>query len=406
MHLVQEAESIIIAQIQPLKETEIVCLEQAFERILAQDIRSDLDFPYWDNSAMDGYAVRYEDVKNTNPENPITLDIIAEIPAGKAPETTLNRGQAARIFTGAMLPAGSDTIIMQENTDKKGDRVVILSPPEKPQAFVRQRGSFYKAGNLLLNAGIAIKAPEMAILATAQANQLQVFRRPKVAIFSTGDELINPHQTLQKGQIIDSNRYALTALISNLGAIPMPLGIVKDNRDSLRNTITNALNSSDLVVSTGGVSVGDYDYIEAILAELGGEILIRSVAMQPGKPLTVATFPNGCVYFGIPGNPVSALVSCWRFLQMAIKKLSGLTDYENKILQVITSDPLKSKGQREVYLWGKIEIINGIYQFQLAPGQHNSANLINLAATNALAIIPVGVTSRAAGETVEVMIVS
>jgi molybdopterin molybdotransferase len=405
MHSVKEAESIIIEQIQPLTETEIVCLEQAFDRILAQDIRSDLDFPYWDNSAMDGYAVRYEDVKNTNSENPVILDIIAEIPAGKSPEITINSGQTARIFTGAMLPAGSDTIIMQENTDKKGDRVAILSPPETPQAFVRQRGSFYQAGNCLLKAGIAIKAPEMAILATAQANQLQVFRRPKVAIFSTGDELINPQQILEKGQIIDSNRYALTAFVSSLGAIPIPLGIIKDNRDSLRHTINNAVNSSDLVLSTGGVSVGDYDYIEEILAELGGEILIRSIAIQPGKPLTVATFSNGCLYFGIPGNPVSALVSCWRFVQMAIKKLSGLTDYKHKILQVITRDTLKSKGQREVYLWGKITIINGVYQFQLAAGQHNSANLINLAATNALAIIPPSVTTIKAGEMVEVMIV-
>jgi molybdopterin molybdotransferase len=405
MHSVKEAESIILTQIQPLQETEIVSLETALGRILAEDIQSDLDFPYWDNSAMDGYAVRYEDVKKTNSENPVTLEIIEEIPAGKAPEKIIQPGQTARIFTGAMLPAGSDTIIMQENTNKKGERVAILFPPENPGTFVRQRGTFYQAGNILLKAGIAVNCAEMAVLATAQATQLRVFRRPQVAIFSTGDELINPDETLEKGQIIDSNRYALTAFISSLGAMPMSLGIIKDNPDILRETITKAINSSDIVLSTGGVSVGDYDYIEGILEELGGKIAIRSVAIQPGKPLTVATFPNGCVYFGIPGNPVSALVSCWRFVQMAIKKLSGLTDYNNKFLQVITRNPLKSKGQREVYLWGKIEIIDGFYQFQLAQGQHNSANLINLAGTNALAIIPQGKTTIQAGEMVQVMIV-
>jgi molybdopterin molybdotransferase len=406
MYSVKEAELIILAQIQPLKETEIVSLEQSFGRILAEDISSDLDFPYWDNSAMDGYAVRYEDVKDTNPDNPVTLEIIAEIPAGKAPEKTINPRQTARIFTGAMLPAGSDTIIMQENTQKKDNQVTIFSPPEKPRAFVRQRGTFYQAGNTLLKAGITINPPEMAILATAQATQFRVFRRPKVAIFSTGDELINPDETLEKGQIVDSNRYALTAFVSSLGAIPIPFGIIKDNPNDLRNTIKNAINSSDIVLSTGGVSVGDYDYIEGILAELGGEIQISSVAIQPGKPLTIATFPNGCVYFGIPGNPVSALVSCWRFVQITLKKLSGLADYENKFLKVITHDTLKSKGQREVYLWGKIEIVDGIYEFKLASGQHNSANLINLGGTNALAIIPQGTTIIQAGDWLEVMLVS
>ena len=406
MYSVKEAESIILTQIQPRQETEKVSLEAAFGRILAEDISSDLDFPYWDNSAMDGYAVRYEDVKDINPENPVTLKIIAEIPAGQAPEIIIQPGETARIFTGAMLPAGSDTIIMQENTQKQGERVAILIPPEKIGFFVRQRGTFYRAGNPLLKAGIALNSPEMAVLATAQATELTVFSRPQVAIFSTGDELINPDETLQKGQIIDSNRYALTAFITSLGAIPRPLGIIKDNPELLRETIRKAINSSAIVLSTGGVSVGDYDYIEGILGELGGKILIGSVAIQPGKPLTFATFPNGCIYFGIPGNPVSALVSCWRFVQMAIKKLSGLTDYQNKFLRVITRDTLKSQGQREVYLWGKIEIIEGVYQFQLASGQHNSANLINLAGTNALAIIPQGKTTIQAGETVEVMIVS
>lgn len=406
MYSVKEAESIILTQIQPRQETEKVSLEAAFGRILAEDISSDLDFPYWDNSAMDGYAVRYEDVKDTNPENPVTLKIIAEIPAGKVPEKIIQPGETARIFTGAMLPAGSDTIIMQENTQKQGERVAILIPPEKIGLFVRQCGTFYQAGNTLLKAGIAINSPEIAVLATAQATELTVFSRPQVAIFSTGDELINPDETLQKGQIIDSNRYALTAFVASLGAIPRPLGIIKDNPDLLRETIRKAINSSAIVLSTGGVSVGDYDYIEGILGELGGKILIGSVAIQPGKPLTFATFPNGCIYFGIPGNPVSALVSCWRFVQMAIKKLSGLTDYQNKFLRVVTRDTLQSKGQREVYLWGKIEIIEGVYQFQLASGQHNSANLINLTGTNALAIIPQGKTTIQAGKTVEVMIVS
>jgi molybdopterin molybdotransferase len=160
-----------------------------------------------------------------------------------------------------------------------------------------------------------------------------------------------------------------------------------------------------MVLSTGGVSVGEYDYVEDLLEELGGKILIRSVAIQPGKPLTFAVFSNGCLYFGIPGNPVSALVCCWRFVRSAIEKLSGRSDYQLKFLTAKTRDTLQSKGQREVYFWGQGEIVNGSYEFQLARGLYNSANLMNLAGTNALAVLPRGRSIAREGETVEIILV-
>lgn len=401
-----EAESIILNLVQPLQETETIALKNANGRILAQTVQSELDFPYWDNSAMDGYAVQYEDVKNCSQDHPTILEIIEDIPAGKKPQKTLQSRQASRIFTGAMLPESADTIVIQENTQRKDDQVVIFSPPKQAQ-FVRHRGTFYQAGEALLQPGIKIKAPEIAVLATAQCTQLTVYRRPRVAIFSTGDELITPDQTLQTGQIIDSNQYALMALIESWGGLPIFLGIVPDQPKLLKETMQQAIITFDLVLSTGGVSVGDYDYVEKLLEELGGIISIRSVAVKPGKPLTVAKFTNNCLYFGIPGNPVSALVSCWRFVHPAFKKLSGLShNWTPNFIKVVTTETLRSDGKRETYCWGQLELVDSVYQFRLAKGSQNSANLINLALTNALAIIPIGTTSINAGEIVEVMQVS
>jgi len=404
---VQEAERVILDLVKVLdsqKDTEIVDLEVANGRILAQTVAGKLDFPHWDNSAMDGYAVRYEDVKNSSEADPVTLQIVTEIAAGDRPNTDLKPGQTARIFTGAMLPQGADTIVMQENTERSGDQVTILETPEL-QKFVRHKGAFYQAGTPLLEAGTKIGAAEIAVLATAQCTQLKVHRRPRVAILSTGDELVTPEQSLQPGQIVDSNQYALASFVANNGGIPLKLGIVRDQPEALKKAIALAINSADIVLSTGGVSVGDYDYVDRILAELGGTLHIRSVAVKPGKPLTVATFDNNCLYFGIPGNPVSALVSCWRFVQPALKKLSGHTNYQPRFVNATTRHDLRAGGTRETYLWGQLHLVNGKYEFTLAGGSHSSGNLINLAQTNGLAIVPVGQKLITVEEEIQVMLI-
>jgi molybdopterin molybdotransferase len=337
---VNEAEAIILDLVPVLnvnQDSEIVSLDMAYGRILATSITSQLDFPHWDNSAMDGYAVRYQDVQNCSLEQPVTLEIVTEIAAGDRPKTPIKSGQTARIFTGAMLPEGADTIVIQENTQKEGNTVKILAAPEY-QEFVRHKGAFYQAGKPLLEEGVKIGAAEIAVLATAQCTQLSVYRHPRVAILSTGDELVTPEQPLQPGQIVDSNQYALASFVTSNGGIPIKLGIVPDRPELLKEAIAQAISSADIVLSTGGVSVGDYDYVDRILTELGGTLHIRSVAVKPGKPLTVATFDNNnCLYFGIPGNPVSALVSCWRFVQPALKKLSGQKDYQPRYVLLLVT---------------------------------------------------------------------
>ena len=427
---VNQAEQLILNLVQPLdvgQDGETLNLLDASGRILAEPITSSLDFPHWDNSAMDGYAVRYADVQGCAAETPVTLTIVEEIPAGYQPQKTIQPGQAARILTGSVMPSGADTIVIQEETQREGDRVTIFATPQ-PHAFVRDRGAYYQAGNPLLPAGLRLQAAEIAVLAAAQCAQVKVYRRPKVAILSTGSELVAIDQPLQPGQIVDSNQYALAALVAQAGAEPLLLGRVPDQPKALRAAIQEAIAVADMVLSSGGVSVGDYDYVDEILAALGATIHIRAVAIKPGKPLTVATFdrignteqevgneiispdsktptPNSRVlYFGLPGNPVSALVTCWRFGLPALRKLSGLpTPWEPEFVSARSLNTLKSDGKRESYLWGKLWLVNGEYEFEPAIGSYSSGNLINLAGTSGLAVVPVGETQILAGDRVQVL---
>ena len=416
---VNQAEQLILNLIQPLdsgQDGETLSLLNASGRILAAPITSSLDFPHWDNSAMDGYAVRYADVQGCAAESPVTLTIVEEIPAGYQPQKTIQPGQAARILTGSVMPSGADTIVIQEETQREGDRVTIFGTPQ-PHAFVRDRGAYYQAGNPLLPAGLRLQAAEIAVLAAAQCAQVKVYRRPKVAILSTGSELVAIDQPLQPGQIVDSNQYALAALVAQAGAEPVLLGRVPDQPEALKAAIQQAIAIADMVLSSGGVSVGDYDYVDQILAALGATIHIRAVAIKPGKPLTVATFDQEknienntlsakkhLAYFGLPGNPVSALVTCWRFVLPALRKLSGLpAPWEPEFVSARSLNTLKSDGKRESYLWGKLRLVNGEYEFELAIGTNSSGNLINLAGTSGLAVVPVGKTQILAGDRVQVL---
>ncbi|HEY9909481.1 MAG TPA: gephyrin-like molybdotransferase Glp [Thermosynechococcaceae cyanobacterium] len=405
---VEQAEQIILDLVQPFdldRDSETLDLLESLDRVLAQPVVSELDFPHWDNSAMDGYAVRSEDVQNSSAEAPIVLKIVEEIPAGSSPQKSIAPGQAARILTGSVMPPGADTVVMQENTQRSGDRVSILVAPQ-PQAFVRHRAAYYKAGATLLKPGLRLQAPEIAVLAAAQCTQVRVFRRPKVAILSTGNELVSLDRPLQPGQIVDSNQYALAALVRQLGAEPVLLGIVPDDRVALQRAMKQAIDQADVVLSTGGVSVGDYDHVEEILAALKAEIPIRAVAIKPGKPLTVATFST-TLFFGLPGNPVSALVTFWRFVQPALRKLSGLAhSWKPNFVTAKTRQELRSDGQRETYLWGKLHLVQGEYEFELATGGHSSGNLINLAGTSGLAVLAIGQTKISTEEKVRVLLTS
>ncbi|NJR68224.1 MAG: molybdopterin molybdotransferase MoeA [Synechococcales cyanobacterium CRU_2_2] len=439
---VAEAEAVLQSLVVPLataEDTERVALLESVGRILAAPIASPLDFPHWDNSAMDGYAVRYVDVAQAGSEASADaaclLEVIEAIAAGQVPQRSIASHQAARIFTGAMLPEGADTIVMQENTRVRGDRQVeVLQAPPQAGHFVRRRGEFHRVGDRLLSPGICLGPADIAVLAAAQCATVPVFRRPQVGILSTGDELVElfgalgagcePEPCLQPGQIIDSNRYALAALVQHSGAQPHLLGRIGDQPGALRAaiaaTLTGAIASVtatsspaqprplDLVISSGGVSVGDHDHVDAVLEALGATLHIRAVAVKPGKPLTVATLPRpqgpDLLYVGLPGNPVSALVSFWRFVQPALRRLGGAADWQPQFVQGKTLQSLQAGGQRETYVWGRWRWGAEGGEFAIAPGSHSSGNLVNLAQTNALAKIPIGIQTLAPGDLVEVLL--
>jgi molybdopterin molybdotransferase len=300
---------------------------------------------------------------------------------------------------------------MQEHTQRVQKNFVKIQITPTARSFIRQRGEYARTGDPLLAVGTVLNPPEIAILAATGCSQVDVFRRPRVAILSTGDELVLPSDSLKPGQIVDSNQYAIAAFVQQAGGIPICMGIVPDDRSKLTAAMSEAISAADFVISTGGVSVGDYDYVEAILAELGGDIQVRSVAIKPGKPLTVAKFggeqeDRTAIYFGLPGNPVSALVSCWRFVKLAMAKFSGLPEakYRSNWIEATAIEDLTADGKRETYIWGQLALINGRYQFSVAGGAQSSANLINLAGTNALAMLPIDATQIAAGSTVRVLV--
>ena len=404
-----DAEARILNQVTPITDVERVALSEAGERVLAKSIFATSPFPHWDNSAMDGYAVRFSDVAESNESSPTPLKIIGESAAGTTPTHSLNPGEASRIFTGAMLPSGADTVVMQEVCEQESGQIWIKQAPSQLGEFVRKQGAYCQPGQGLLGAGQRVGAAEMAILATSQILQVPVFRRPRVALFASGDELISPEMPLTPGKLVDSNTYAITQFLQTQGVKIIALGSIQDDRDALQQAMQTAITSADLVLSTGGVSVGDYDYIPELLMALGGKFIITKVAMKPGKPLKVATFPDHKLYIGIPGNPVSALVTCWRFVQPLLQKLAGLPPSQTlRWVNAQLTAPIRGAVSRETYIWGKLHWHHEGQPLTFAPatGIMASANLMNLAGTNGLAVVPQGVKEVTISEQVKILVVN
>lgn len=394
---VKNAESLILNLVSPIPDTETVSLEQSLGRILAIDITGEHDFPFWDNAAMDGYAVKFQDCHSSG-----SLTIANRIlAAGDSYPYSLKSGEAVAILTGAPLPLGADTVIMQEDVEAIGNQLYLKNKPECGQ-YIRHRGEFYQVNKTLLKAGIKINPPEIGILAAFGKRQLQVRRQPKVGIISTGNELQEISRTLNYGQIFDSNQYVLSALIKNCGGIPLKFGAVGDQLDLLSQTINLAIDECDLVISSGGASVGDRDLVKAALNNLQAHLQITSCRIKPGKPLKVATL-HGKLYIGLPGNPASAMVSFHRFIKGAIYKLSGANSnyWYPTFSKAVTTQDLHSDGRRETYLWGKLQS-NLYYQ---PASNHSSGNLVSWAEADCLAILKVYQTYVPALDTVEILMI-
>ena len=314
-----EAQEKIFEQIAPTQETETVSVKEALNRTLGEEIISPIDVPAYDNSAMDGYALQGDDL----PENgSATLEVIGSSFAGTPFDGAVQSGQAVRIMTGAKIPQGTDTVIMQEKAQRDGERVTFSSKDNhKSGENVRMAGEDMREGEAVLQPGKALGSAELGMIASLGYGEVAVKRRIKVAFFSTGDELCSAGEILGDGQIYDSNRYTVFSMLSNLGVELIDLGIIRDQRELIEQAFKEAAAQADVVITSGGVSVGEADFVKETLDKLG-EVNFWRIAMKPGKPLAFGKLDDAW-FFGLPGNPVSAMVTFLQFVRPAINHLSG-----------------------------------------------------------------------------------
>lgn len=394
---VRAAQERILQKIHPVGQTSVP-LDRAARRVLSEDTRAATDLPPFDNSAMDGFAVHSQDTSASR----VTLRVVADIAAGAAPTSSLAAGEAARIMTGAPLPPGADAVIPVEETDfiERGANIpapaqVTITRQTKSGENVRPRGSDVRAGQTVLVKGHQLRAQDLGLLAMLGIASVPVFNIPRVALLSSGDELLPVESTLTEGKIHDSNSYTLSAQIEESGAQVVRLGVAADERAAVENLLNMAAESSaDLIVTSAGVSVGAFDFIKEVV-ESRGSLNFWRVNMRPGKPLVFGEY-RGISLLGLPGNPVSAFVTFEVFVRPAIEKLSGLEPRPRRRTTVRLAEAVESDG-RESYL----RAVVGEDGSARLTGHQGSGNLFSLVQANALLIIPAEVKSRPAGQEVE-----
>ena len=404
---VAEARERILSHFKPVA-TETIPLPSSLQRVLAADIAAAHDLPLFDNSSMDGFAIRAADSSPAAADSRVTLRVVADIPAGVAPKAVITQGQAARIMTGAQLPDGADAVIPVEDTDFDSREAGTAAPETVSFARivragenVRPRGTDLKTGDIVLKKGRMLKPQDVGLLASLGAANVDVFKRPRVALLSSGDELLEVGAPLEPGKIHDSNSFTLAALVEDSGAEVIRLGVAKDTRESVKALFEAALNEkTDLILSSAGVSVGAFDYIKEVI-ESRGSLDFWRVNMRPGKPLAFGEY-RGVNFIGLPGNPVSAFVGFEVFVRAVIGKLNGRSDGGRLRVRVRCAEQVDSDG-RESYLRAVIHEENGVQVAKLT-GHQGSGNLLSLVQADALLIIPAGVKCVPAGQEVEALL--
>jgi molybdopterin molybdotransferase len=380
-------------------------LDRADGRVLSADLSAGTDLPPFDNSSVDGFALRVPDTAGAGSASPLTLTVVADIRAGDYSDVPLTPGQAARIMTGAALPPGADGVVMVEDTDFNVREPGTPAPPTvavrkelKSGENVRHRGDDLHQGDPVLKAGVRLRAQELGLLAMLGIAQAPVHRRPKVALLSSGDELLPVEAPLVPGKIHDSNSYILAAQAESAGVELVRLGVAGDTEADLRSRLEQAVSEkTDVILSSAGVSVGAFDYVKTVI-ESAGSLDFWQVNMRPGKPLAFGNY-HGIPFFGLPGNPVSAFVGFEVFVRPALEKLSGLAPRLRPRQKAILAEPVESDG-RESYLRAQVTDEAGRLSARLT-GHQGSGNIFSLVQANALLIVPSGVKSLPANSEIE-----
>jgi molybdenum cofactor synthesis domain-containing protein len=399
--MISVAEAVqIVRQQTPVLASETVQIEAAMGRVLAQDIVADSDLPPFDRSQMDGYAVRAEDVKSA----PVRLRIVGESAAGRGWHHKLEEGQAVRIMTGAPVPAGADSVQQVELAHELKDKTVVelLESVEVGRSIVKQ-GAEIRAGETILNAGTTINAAMMAVLAAFGYAKVEVFRRPRVGVLATGTELVPIDQKPGQDQIRDSNNYSIGAYAELAGAVVERLPLSGDETSLLKKQIMDAAERCDMIVTSGGVSMGVYDVTKSALKELDAEIFFERVALRPGKPTVFARLPNGTLVFGLPGNPVSVSVTFNLFARAALRAMQGATEPALKQETAALARSAKGTKERESYLPAQLTTNDDgeLIAFPLKWG--GSSDFVAFAVATALVIVPADVKTIEAGSLVNVL---
>jgi len=387
----------ILADVQAVEGSETVAVRSALGRVLAADVESRIDVPSHTNSAMDGYALSGSDLPAGGEKR---FDMIGTAAAGRPFGGAVGAGQCVRILTGAPMPAGADTVVMQENVTRDGD-TVIIGAGQKPGQHVRQAGEDIAAGSVALRAGTLLLPAQIGILASVGIGEVRVRRRPRVAFFSTGDELRSVGEPLGEGLIYDSNRYTLYGMLTRLGMEVLDMGIVRDERDAVAEAFTRAAAAADAIVTSGGVSVGDADYVTETL-EKSGTVGFWKVAIKPGRPLAFGRI-GGALFFGLPGNPNSVMATFYQLVQPALQALAGMPEPSPPLtMPAVSASALRKKPGRTEFQRGVLSRGGDGRLVVHKTGHQGSGVLSSMAAANCFIVLPEDAGPVSAGD--EVMV--
>lgn len=396
---IAEAQQQVLEDVPVLGQERLYILD-ALGRVLAEDIRAKRNVPAADNSAMDGYACRHEDVKSASEDAPVRLRIIGESPAGKPFQGRVGQGEAVRIMTGGLVPDGADTVIMVEYTRRERDEVLCLEDPGADK-HIRRTGEDVRTDEAVLTAGDLIRAPEVGMLATLGHAYAYVHQRPLVAILSTGDELVDLDEPFTVGKVVCSNTYSLAAQVLECGAQALSLGIASDNEDDLRAKIGAGLRA-DVLISSGGVSVGKYDLVKTILSDMGMKLKFWKVAMKPGKPLVFGTLGHKPV-FGLPGNPTSAMISFEQFVRPALLKMMGHVNLFRPFIKAVLAEDAPDERKRLHLVRCKLFEEDGVIM-AATTGNQSSGALRSMILADGLLVLQPGEGPYHRGKTVRVQV--
>ena len=393
----EEAINIILSSISPIKKTELVPIRESLNRVLAIDVKSNINVPSAKNSAMDGYAINSKNI----PKKTKTLKVVGKSLAGKPCNTSIKDGQCVKIMTGAVVPDGADTVVIQEHVEtSKTQNEILIDNEIKPGSNVREAGEDIAKGAIAIKKGKNLTPADIGLLASLGIPKVEVYRKLKIAFFSTGDELRSLGEKLNVGDVYDSNRYTLYTMLSNLNVEIFDMGVVKDDKESLTQAFNEAAGEVDMLITSGGVSVGEADYIKDIL-EKYGNINFWKVAIKPGRPLTFGKIKS-TLFFGLPGNPVSVMVTFYQFTQLAIKKFAGETSYLPIVLKAISTSSLRKKPGRVEYQRGIFEKDKNNNLTVRKTGPQGSGILRSMSEANCFIVLPIDSKGVNPGDSVDI----